>query len=98
MHQEHCEAICENIGITWKDLKYGKGKCHCYACHVVATTFFSTLSNSNILTAKICAGLNYISIQQAKECKQLLQSEVENMKWLKINRKQRSDALSDNAK
>jgi hypothetical protein len=42
--------------------------------------------------------LNYISIQQAKECKQLLQSEVENMKWLKINRKQRSDALSDNAK
>ncbi len=57
-----CEAICENIGATWKDLKYGKGKDYYYACHVVALAIVSTQSNSNILATKNCVRLNYISI------------------------------------
>jgi hypothetical protein len=59
---QQCEAICENIGATWKDLKYGKGKDHYYAHHVVAMVIVSTQSNSNILATKNCVGLNYISI------------------------------------
>ncbi len=90
--------ICENIGATWKDLKYGKWKDHYYARHVVPTAVVSTQSNSNILATKNCVGLNYISIQQARECRQLLESEVEGMKWVKTNRKQQSEALNDNVK
>jgi hypothetical protein len=69
---QQCEAICENIVATWKDLKYGKGKDHYYAYHVVVMTVVSTQSNSNILVAKNCVGSNYRYIQQTRECKQLL--------------------------
>jgi hypothetical protein len=37
-----CEAICENLEATWKELKYGNGKDHYYACHSVATIIVYT--------------------------------------------------------
>lgn len=82
-----CEAICKNNMGTWKDLKQGKGKDHYSAHHVVAMTVVSTQSNSNILVAKYSIGSNYRFIQQAREHGQLLQSEVEGIKWVKIDRK-----------
>lgn len=31
-----------NLDATWKELKYGKGKDHYYACHIVAIVVVST--------------------------------------------------------
>ncbi len=31
------EAICENLEVAWKDLKYKKGKDHYHVHHIVAT-------------------------------------------------------------
>jgi hypothetical protein len=48
--------------------------------------------------AKSCVTLNYRSIQQAMECKEPLNNEIEGVKWVKSNRKQRSDAINESAK
>jgi hypothetical protein len=37
-----CEAICENLEATWKELKYRKCKNRYYACHIVAIVVVST--------------------------------------------------------
>jgi hypothetical protein len=60
-----CEAICENLEVAWKELKYGNGKDHYYALHVVATTFVSTHSNSSKQTTMNCVRLNFKFVQQA---------------------------------
>jgi hypothetical protein len=69
---QQCEVICENLEATWKELKYRKGKDHYYAHHIVATTIIFTQNNSSMQVAKICVGLNYRSIQQAMEHRELL--------------------------
>jgi hypothetical protein len=43
-----CEAICENLKSVWRELKYGKGKDHYYACHIVVAVVVSRPSSSSI--------------------------------------------------
>ncbi len=73
---------------TWKELKYGNGKDHYYACHIVATVVVFAHSSSSKQATMNCVGLNFKSIQQAHERKQLLNNELEGTKWVKFDRKQ----------
>jgi len=50
------------------------------------------------IVAKIFVGLNYRSIQQAMEHKELLNNETIGVKWVKFNRKQQNDAMNENVK
>ncbi len=75
-----------------------KGKDHYYTHHIVATTIIFTQNNSSIQVAKICVRLNYRSIQQAMEHRELLNLETAGVKWVKSNRKQRNDAMSESVK
>jgi hypothetical protein len=47
---------------------------------------------------KSCVWLNYRSIQQATEHRQILNNEIEGMKWVKFDKKQRNDAISESVK
>jgi len=48
--------------------------------------------------AKSCVWLNYKSIQQAMEHRQISNNEIEGMKWVKSDKKQQSDAISESFK
>jgi hypothetical protein len=95
---QQCEAICENLEATWKELKYKKGKDHYYSCHIIATMVVSTKSSSNMQATGSFVWLNYISIQQAMEHMQILNNEIERMKRVKLDKKQQSDAINENVK
>jgi len=91
------EEICENIEATWKELKYGNGKDHYYARHIVATTVVSARSSSSKQVAMNCVGLNFRSVL-AQEHRRLLSNQLEGTKWVKSDRKQWSDAIIENVK
>jgi hypothetical protein len=74
--------------MTWKDLKYGKGKDHYHARHIVATIVIFTQSSSNKQTTINCVRLNFKFVEQAVECKWLLDNEMEGVKWVKFDQKQ----------
>jgi hypothetical protein len=80
--------------MTWKDLKYGKGKNHYHAHHIIATIVVFTQNNSSKQTTINCAGLNFKFVEQAMEHMQFLDNEMEGVKWVKSNKKQQSDAIS----
>jgi hypothetical protein len=42
-----CEAICENLETTQKELKYGNGNDHYYVHHTIAMTIVFIQSNSS---------------------------------------------------
>ncbi len=92
-----CEAICENLEATWKELKYGNGKDHYYARHVVAIAVVSAHSSSSKQAAMNCVGLNFRSVFAQKH-RQLLSNELEGTKWVKFDRKQWSNAIIENVK
>jgi hypothetical protein len=58
----------------------------------------STQSSSNMVVARSCVWLNYKSIQQAMEHMQILNIETEGMKWVKFDKKQQNDAISESVK
>jgi hypothetical protein len=95
---QQCEVICENLEATWKELKYGKGKDHYYARHIVAIAIIYTQNSSSTQVARNYVRLNYRSIQQAMEHRELLNNENVGVKWVKYDRKQWSDAISESVK
>jgi hypothetical protein len=92
---QQCEAIFENLEATWKDLKYGKGKDHYHARHIITTIIVFTQSNSSKQTTINCVGLNFRFVEQVVEHKQLLDNEMEGVKWVKFDRKQWNDAICE---
>jgi hypothetical protein len=49
--------------MAWKDLKYGKGKDHYHACHIVVTLVVFAQNNSSKQVAINCVGLNFKFVQ-----------------------------------
>lgn len=77
-----CEAICENLEVAWKDLKYKKGKDHHHVHHIIAIIVVYAQSNSSKQVAINCVGLNFKFIQQVVECKRFLDNKMEGVKWV----------------